>query len=58
MPACGQRRGSELVMCYYEWMGTEDGPKTPFYIRPKDQGEVFGLAALWDNDLDGLGILT
>jgi len=45
-------------MCYYEWMGTEDGPKTPFYIRPKDQGEVFGLAALWDNDLDGLGILT
>ena len=52
------RRGIQLVMGYYEWMGTEDGRKIPFYIRPKDQGETFGLAALWDDDLDGLGILT
>lgn len=52
------RRGIQLVQGYYEWMGTEDGKKIPFYIRPKDQGEVFGLAALWDSDLNGLGILT
>ena len=52
------RRGIQLVMGYYEWMGTEDGRKIPFYIRPKDQGETFGLAALWDDDLDGLNILT
>ena len=52
------RRGIQLVMGYYEWMGTEDGRKVPFYIRPDDQGETFGLAALWSEAADGSGLLT
>ncbi|MDB5806933.1 MAG: hypothetical protein JWN73_4255 [Betaproteobacteria bacterium] len=52
------QRGIQLVMGYYEWKVTEDGRKLPYYIRPKDQGETFGLACLWDFDLEGKAILT
>ena len=52
------QRAIQLVKGYYEWMGRADGKKVPFYIRPGDQGEVFGLAALWDFAADGSGLLT
>jgi putative SOS response-associated peptidase YedK len=52
------QRAIQLVMGYYEWMGQEDGRKLPFYIRPGDQGETFGLAALWDHAADGSGLFT
>ena len=52
------RRGIQLVMGYYEWKATVEGKKLPYYIRPSDQGETFGLAALWDEAADGSGLLT
>jgi putative SOS response-associated peptidase YedK len=48
------RRGIQLIQGYYEWRATESGKKVPYYIRPKDQGEVFGLAALWAENEAGL----
>ena len=52
------QRCIQLVMGYYEWKATVDGKKLPYYIRPSDQGEVFGLAGLWDVAADGSGLLT
>ena len=47
------RRCIQLVMGYYEWMVREDGKKVPYYIRPSDQGETFGLAGLYHTAADG-----
>jgi putative SOS response-associated peptidase YedK len=52
------QRCIQLVQGYYEWRADVGGKKVPYYIRPSDQGDVFGLAALWAEAADGSGLLT
>lgn len=51
-----RRRRCLLPMSgFYEWKRPrgERGPKLPYYIRPA-QGELFGIAAIWETWGDGL----
>jgi len=52
------RRGQRCIMpCsgFYEWHENADGGKTPYYIYPSGDAELFSMAAIWDESTSNAG---